>query len=299
MNEPLALCNCLVILATGLVSFFGFTHRDVEEKYIFHPESILAGKQYYRLVTSAFLHANWSHLLWNMFSLYFFGNLVELFYGKADFLLIYFGAILGGSLLSLYVHRHHEYLAYGASGGVCGMIFAYILLFPGGAVRIFMIPIAVPGWLYAIAYIAGSFFALKAGRDNVGHDAHLGGAIVGLLIAAGLHPQMAAENWKIFLTVLLLSSALLAYLWINPMFLPLSAFSRPSWRPKLSWSRKPQRAAGPPHRVEQLRVDQILEKVAREGMGSLTEEEKALLQKTSAQYRRRADSKKPDSGLAI
>src|SRR5207237_4237613 len=113
---------------TGVCSFFGFRSYAVEEKYIFDLERILAGKQYYRLVTSAFLHADWRHLILNLLSLYFFGSSVEMSLGTAQFLLIYFGAVIGGNLLSLYVHRLHDYRAYGASGGVCGIIFAYILM---------------------------------------------------------------------------------------------------------------------------------------------------------------------------
>ena len=77
MNEPLALCNLLLILVTVAVSYAGFRDPGVEEKYIFRPESILAGKEYYRLVTSAFLHAGWAHLAWNMVSLYLFGRVLE------------------------------------------------------------------------------------------------------------------------------------------------------------------------------------------------------------------------------
>src|SRR5882672_6773461 len=116
MNGLITLCNFLLIVATVLVSYLGFRSREIEEKYIFHPERILAGKEYYRLVTSAFLHANWRHLAFNMFSLYLFGGPVEMYVGKAQFLSIYFGAVIGGDLLSLYVHRHHEYRSYGASG---------------------------------------------------------------------------------------------------------------------------------------------------------------------------------------
>jgi hypothetical protein len=116
VNAP---CSLLIILVTCVVSWFGFRSRIFEEKYIFNPEAILAGKDYHRLVTSGFLHAGWSHLLMNMLSLYFFGPPLEYWLGKAQLLLIYFGAIIGGNLLSLYIHRHHDYRAYGASGGVC------------------------------------------------------------------------------------------------------------------------------------------------------------------------------------
>lgn len=292
MSEPLALCNSLLILVTVAVSYAGFRNPRVEEKYIFRPESILAGKEYYRLVTSAFLHAGWGHLLWNMVSLYLFGGTLELSLGRTDFLLIYFGAVIGGNLLSLYVHRHHDYLAYGASGGVCGVIFAYILLFPGAGIMLYF-AVPIPGWLYAIGFMVGSFVALKQAKDNIGHDAHLGGAIVGLLIAAALQPQAVAYNWKIFLLVLGLAILLLIYLWLNPLLLPTPSFFNPPFRVRNRQSNLPR------HKQDNLQVDAILDKIAKRGVDSLTAEERALLESVSGKLRRRAESKKPDSGLAI
>src|SRR5258708_56222 len=144
MTSQIELCTALTILVTGVVSYLGFRSAAVEEKYIFEPEKILAWKEYYRVVTSGFLHADWRHLLLNMISLYLFGNAIEGYFGRWEFLLIYFGAIVGGGLLSLYVHRHHQYRAYGASGGVCGIIFAHILLFPGSGVAPFFLPFYMP-----------------------------------------------------------------------------------------------------------------------------------------------------------
>src|ERR1035438_7334485 len=105
MYEPVAFCTTLVILVTCVVSYLGFRSPAVEEKYIFCPERILAGKEYYRLVTSAFLHSGWGHLVWNMVGLYSFGRSLEWALGMGHFLLVYFGAVVGGNLLSLYVHQ--------------------------------------------------------------------------------------------------------------------------------------------------------------------------------------------------
>src|SRR6266581_6098525 len=269
MNERIALFNSLLIGLTCLVSWLGFRRRDIEEKYIFEPEAILAGKEYHRLVTSAFLHAGWGHLLLNMFSLYLFGRSVEIAFGSANFLLIYFGAVIGGDLLSLYVHRHHEYRAYGASGGVCGIIFAYILLFPGASISSFLLPVSVPGWLYVIVFMAGSFMAMKDNnRGNIGHDAHLGGAIVGLLVAAALQPRIARANWKIFLIVAGAATLLWVYLWFNPLFLPVRALFGPGSR------RKSRSAGSPSYQAETLKIDAVLEKVSKNGMDALSAEER-------------------------
>lgn len=186
MHEPL--CISAIIVVTCLVSFVGFRNPAFEERLIFDPESILARKEYYRLVTPAFLHAGWSHLLLNMISLYAFGSLLEWWLGQKNFLLIYFGSVVGGHLLSLFVHRFHEYRAYGASGGVCGVLFAYVLLSPTGGISQFFVPISIPAWLYALGFMLFSYYGMRTNRDNIGHDAHLGGAIVGLLITAALEP---------------------------------------------------------------------------------------------------------------
>jgi membrane associated rhomboid family serine protease len=292
MNEPLALWSLLLIGVTCAVSYAGFRSREVEQRYIFRPESILADKEYYRLVTSAFLHSGWNHLLWNMVALYLFGRTLEWSLGARDLLLIYFGSVIGGDLLALYVHRHHEYLAYGASGGVSGIIFAYLLLIPGAGIQVYFV-MPIPGWLYAIGFIVGSFIAMKRAKDNIGHDAHLGGAIVGLLIAAALHPQAALYNWTIFLLVLVPAILVLVYLWVNPLFLPIPSFlARP-------FAAKRQRSSLPTYKQESMRVDALLEKIARRGVDSLTDEERAFLQRVSSKYQRREESKKPESGLAI
>src|SRR5215204_4476034 len=172
MEGPI--CTYLIIGFTCVFSFFGFRSQAVEDKYIFDPERILAGNEFYRLITSSFLHSGWVHLMCNMISLNAYGSIIELSLGKAQFLLSYFGAVIGRALLSLYLHRHHEYRAYGASGGVCGIIFAFILLWPGALIRIFPIPLLVPGWLFGIVFLVASFFMMKAhNKGNIGHDAHL------------------------------------------------------------------------------------------------------------------------------
>ncbi len=292
MHEPTAWCSLLLIAVTCAVSYAGFRSREVEAELIFRPESILAGKEYYRLVTSALLHSGWSHLICNMVGLYLFGRLVEGSLGVQDLLLIYFGSIIGGDLLALYVHRHHDYRSYGASGGVSGLVFAFLLLFPGARIGWYFV-VPIPGWLYALGFMVGSFIALKLAKDNIGHDAHLGGAIVGLLIAAALHPQAARYNWAIFLLVLVPAVLLLACLWRNPLFLSTPFFFEPPFRVRN------RRSHLPAYKEESLRVDALLEKIARDGVDSLTAEEKGFLERVSDRYRRREQSRKPESGLAI
>lgn len=241
MIDPIA--TILVMVAVFGVSLWAFENESIERKYIFRPDSVLAEKEYYRLVSCSFLHAGWAHLLLNMYALYHFGAVIEWQFGKLHFLLIYFGSVMGGSLLSLYLHRHHEYSAYGASGGVCGLIFAYVLSFPNHRLTLFPLPYAVPAWLFAIAFAIASFYAMKAQKDNIGHDAHLGGAMIGLLIAAGLQPQLIQQHWLTFASLFLIGGVIFAYVYFNPMFLPLSGMVRvPTITLKRGRSRRPQPA---------------------------------------------------------
>jgi membrane associated rhomboid family serine protease len=307
--ERYAYCNLLVIAITCWVSFLGFRDPAFEERYLFWPEAILAWRQSYRLVTNGFLHLDLPHLVMNMVSLYFFGPLIERVFGPTQFLTIYLAAIIGGSLLALYVHRYHDYRALGASGGVAGIIFAYIFLFPGGSINIYFLPIGIPSWLYAIIYLAGSFYAMQRGMSNVGHDAHLGGALVGLFTAASFHPSAVRYHPWWFAGITTGSILLFIYMARNPLFLPLEgvdftkAKARPakrsarfSIRSVFSFLRKSRAAPRLSSRPEQ-EADTILRKISESGFDSLTEEEKKMLKEISNKYRRRAQRENPKSGF--
>jgi membrane associated rhomboid family serine protease len=299
MNALQPTFTILIIGVTVVCSVIAFRHRDLEERWLFHPEAILAWKQYWRLITSAAVHVSWTHLLFNMVSLYLFGPAIEIRLGPESFLLIYFGSTIGGDLLSLYIHRHHDYRSCGASGGVCGVMFAYIILFPGARIGSLFFPIMIPGWLYAIGFMLASFYGIRTQRDNVGHDAHLGGAIIGLLIAAALQPVWILQtNWKLFVAVLGLALVMLLYLLRNPLMLPMSSAFQ--FRlPRFGRSSKRIHSQLPQYKQEARQLDDVLEKISKKGVESLTAEEKELLERTSGKYQRRAQSKKPESGLTI
>ena len=158
---------------------------------------------------------------------------------------------------------------------------------------VFPIPFPMPTWVYAIVFIAGSFYAMRASKDNIGHDAHLGGAIIGLLIAVALNPVLVRSAPLIFFMVVCAAVVLLVYLWVNPLMLPIRSYVGRDSRS----AREP--ASLPTHKLEGLEIDAILDKIAKQGMDSLTPEERARLGEASGKYRRRAESKKPESGLAI
>jgi len=292
MNEPAAICTIVIIALTVFCSFMGFRDPAFTEKFIFSPVEILAGKQYYRLFTPAFLHADVNHLLMNMVSLFLFGKMMELFVGPGQFLLIYFAAIVGGNLLSLWLHRNHDYRAYGASGGVSGIVFSYIALFPNGTILAHLF-IPIPAWAYGILFLIGSFVALKRNADNIGHDAHIGGAVIGLWTTGALQSWAIRQNLMWFLILSGVALALFVYFIKNSMFLPLDLL-QPKWG-----RRKNGRRDAPSHRREMLDVDAVLDKISREGVESLTAEEKALLNRVSTKYQSRAQSEKAKSDLII
>jgi membrane associated rhomboid family serine protease len=216
MNEPIAPFTIVIVAVTALVSAAGFASPRVTERYLFESEMILRRRQYERLVTSGFLHANWAHLLVNMFSFYSFGGYLESIIGAPTLLTVYFSSILGGNIVSLLLHRSHAYRALGASGGVCGIVFASIFLLPASSVYVFPIPVPIPSSIYAVVFIAISFFGIRSRRGNIGHDAHLGGAIIGLVVTTLLHPRIVPARPILWTAVMGISIALFAYLYRNP-----------------------------------------------------------------------------------
>lgn len=293
MHEPTAICTILIIVLTAFCSFMGFRDPAFTEKFTFSPTDVLALKQYYRLFTSAFLHVDVNHLLNNMISLFLFGRVLEAFVGSAQFLVIYFAAVVGGNLLCLWLHRHHDYRSHGASGGVSGIVFSYVAMFPRGQIMAHMF-IPMPAWAYGIIFLIASFVALRRHTDNIAHDAHIGGAVIGLWTTGALQRWAVVQNLYWFLVLSAISVALFVYFLKNPMLLPLSSFTGGWSLPK----RKKARAT-PPKRSETLEVDTILEKISRDGFESLTPEEKAILDRVSAKYQTRAQSDKPKSDLII
>jgi membrane associated rhomboid family serine protease len=217
MNEPLALTNIAVIAVTAYFSYRGFVNPSLLRRYLFSTQPILRDRQYYRLVSSGVVHADWVHLLFNMYSLYSFGSAVELLFGPGTFLATYLAGIIGGNVLALVIHRKDDYRALGASGGVCGVIFACIFLLPGTSVQIFLVPIPIPAYIYAVLFMLVSYYGLRAQRGNIGHDAHLGGAIIGLIAATILHPSIVPNNPVLYPAVMLLAISLLVLLYMRPI----------------------------------------------------------------------------------
>lgn len=183
-----------IIVANALISFKAFDDQFFFRKYEFHIGSIRAG-EHLRMITSAFLHVDIAHLAFNMLTLYFFAPTVIAYLGVPSFLMVYFGSLLCGSLLTLQFHKdEYHYRAVGASGAVTGILYAAILLRPDMNLFLFFIPIPIPAYIFGIGYLLYSIYGMKSRNDNIGHTAHFGGAIGGYLITIAKEPQLLTEN---------------------------------------------------------------------------------------------------------
>lgn len=190
----------LLIAGNVIFSLQAFGRPEMIQAYSFSIHGIRAKKQYYRLLTSAFLHVNFMHLFFNMFALWSFGQALAPAFGGLGFFLLYFISLLAGDGLALITQRNNpQYTAVGASGAVSGVIFAFVLLAPNAQLAVFFIP--MPAWIFSIFYIAVSIFGMRNQLGNIGHEAHLGGAIAGLAICALFFPEMLIKNaWVLALT---------------------------------------------------------------------------------------------------
>lgn len=187
----------LFIAITAIISFIAFNNPAITEKYKFSIGAILHRKEYIRLLSSGFLHADIMHLVFNMLTLYFFAPIVIQGFGNIGFIIVYLGAILLGNFLSLYIYQKQPwYSAVGASGGVSGILFASIALIPDLKIYLFFIPIGIPGYIFGLVYFGYSVYMMLNPRahDNIGHAAHLGGAFLGLIYAVINAPEHAMQN---------------------------------------------------------------------------------------------------------
>jgi len=184
----------LVIAATALFSYKGFNDYSFFEKYKFQITRIQNGEKF-RMFTSGLLHADWMHLLFNMYALYLFGDIVVFRLGVIPFLAIYLGSLLAGSLYSLSYHKNEPYYsAIGASGAVSGIVYASILLYPEMELFLFFIPIPIKGYIFGVIYLLYSIYGMKKQLGNIGHSAHLGGAIGGFALTLVFYPKVFQEN---------------------------------------------------------------------------------------------------------
>jgi membrane associated rhomboid family serine protease len=184
-----------IIVLTCVISIAGFNRPKVIDDLIFWPPAISNRRQYYRFITCGLIHADFMHLAFNMFTLYIFGRLIENSYVKdldlpyPTYLILYIGALIVSDLPTYFKHRNdYNYRSLGASGAVCAVLFAYILLFPWTLILVFVIP--VPAIVYALLFLGYSMYMSKKGGGYINHDAHFWGALFGIAFTIAVKPSV-------------------------------------------------------------------------------------------------------------
>lgn len=178
-----------IILLTCLISFTAFSNQKVLDDLIFYPPAITNRNQWYRFITSGLIHADIMHLVFNMYSFYLFGDLVEKTFvqifgesGKVIYIVLYVVSLIV-CLLPTYFNNqnNYHYRSLGASGAVSAVIFAGIFLYPTMGMGIFPIPFHIPGFVFGPLYLILSAYLAKKGHGNINHSAHIWGAIFGIV----------------------------------------------------------------------------------------------------------------------
>ena len=272
----------LLTILTVIFSYKGFSNQYFFNKYKFNVDRILIRKEYRRILTSGFLHVGWVHLILNMVSLLLFSGSIEFLIGGTSLLIIYFSALLGGSLLALLIHKQHgDYSAVGASGAVCGVIFASIAIFPGIDINFFFVPIPIPGWLFGIVYIGYSIYGIRSKKDNIGHEAHLGGALIGMITALLLFPSAFSENYITIFLITFPSLLFIILITIRPHLLLIENlyFKKHHDFYSIDHVYNSEKAA------RQQEIDKILDKINKLGIESLSKKEKDTLKENSRKIR--------------
>jgi membrane associated rhomboid family serine protease len=216
MNNPDIIIFALILLTT-YISYRGFQDYSIIRRMVFDVGEIRGNKDYFRLISSGFVHADWTHLIFNMLTFYFFAGSVLSAMGIIKFLILYVLSLLGGNLLALLMRRDQpHYRALGASGAVTGVVFAAIALLPDLKLALLLLPIPMPGWLYGLAFVLYSIYGIRSQSDNIGHEAHLGGGISGLIFTLILYPLLLELNTLPILLILIPSLIFLLIIRFRP-----------------------------------------------------------------------------------
>ncbi|MCI6768585.1 MAG: rhomboid family intramembrane serine protease [Bacteroidales bacterium] len=189
----------IIIAITCIVSILCFNGTLNGNKLIFNAYQVWHRKEWYRMLTSGIIHSGWGHLFFNMLTLFFFGRIVEQYFsaafggvpGAVLYVVLYVSALAISSLGDLVKYRDNwNYNALGASGAVSAVLFASILFAPKMGIYIYLIPIPVPGYIFAPLYLLYCWYMAKRNMDNIGHTAHFWGAVYGILFPILCKPDV-------------------------------------------------------------------------------------------------------------
>ena len=197
----------ILLVLTFLMSYKGFRDSSFFNAYCFSVSGLKSG-QWYRLLTSGFLHVGWWHLLVNGLTFYFFAPSTLSIFGTVGFLGLYLFSLLTGNLLTyFYFHKEYYYTAVGASGAISGIVFSSLVFNPSMKLYILPLPFPIPAPLFGLGFLLYSMVGILRNSDRIGHAAHMGGGIGGILITFLFYPSLLRENpllW-VFLSVIFLA----------------------------------------------------------------------------------------------
>lgn len=189
----------VIIAVTCIVSIIAFSKREMMNGMLFNAYLVYNHRKFYRLFSHGLIHGSWGHLFFNMLTLFFFGTNTELWFqeawgktmGAVLYVLMYVSAIAVSSLADLKKYRNEpRYNALGASGAVSAVLFASVLFDPMMGIYIYLIPIPIPGFVFAPLYLLYCWWMAKRNKDNIGHSAHFWGAVYGFVFPIICMPSL-------------------------------------------------------------------------------------------------------------
>ncbi|MBX2840164.1 MAG: rhomboid family intramembrane serine protease [Flammeovirgaceae bacterium] len=205
--------NTILVVIIVLVSLYADKNYELKMKLMFTPSRIKDNNEYYRFITSGFIHSGYMHLFFNMFTMYLFGSTLESVFefrfgelGKIFYVVFFIVAVIIAGIPSYIKHKDNPgYHALGASGGTSAIVLAYVMFFPLNKLYLILIPIGIPGFIFATIYLLYSYNMSKNGNlDGIGHDAHLFGALFGVIASVAIDPSVPMtfvqklSSWSIF-----------------------------------------------------------------------------------------------------
>jgi len=184
----------LIFVITIAATLLAFSNEDWYGKLMLHPYSVYRREHVYTLITSGFIHKDWMHLFFNMLSFYFFAFALEPVLGSWQFGVLYFVSMVLSDLPSVAKHKEdYWYHSLGASGAISAVVFSAILYAPMNKIMIMILPIPMPAILFGVLYLVYCSYASKYSRDNINHDAHLYGALSGVMLTIAMHPAVLSD----------------------------------------------------------------------------------------------------------
>ena len=286
--ENIAIAVNAIIFVNLIIGTKGFSSNSFIVRYGLVVDKILTGKEYGRLWTASWVHAHWSHLLFNTLMLFCIGFGVNWQIGVADFLFLFLMSQLGGNLIALFTYRDDrsgQYDAVGAAGGVSGLLFGSIALFPSLTMVVPIVGYALPVWPLAIFFLSVSIFALKPYSGTMIHDAHLGGAIVGLLLTPLIAPDILQNTLWMAIGILTPTVVLFYALVKAPENVITKTFSLPNDTPG-SWEGTESVTDPAHHALDYLSLEDemnaLLDKINQHGYQNLSHYELERLQSISS-----------------